>query len=302
MTCIYNETDILKIKEVGFDTTLPQEALDMIQHISDQVGSPSYVRTPTFAKSSRNKKPPTTIPYTGSSFTKVDGIDRNVLHIRGNLNKLSANNYDKVAPIICENIQLLMDNEVTNEELQKVTGFVFETASNNRFYSELYAKLFTELIERFPIFKTIFNESFDSYLKLYDNITSFSEADNYDEFCKQTAVNASRRAFTTFIVNLTLKKQVDNSTLFDLCWKLQSYFDTHILTDGQQPLCDELCENIFIIMTEGFKCLKDEERYASLNGKMTIVKNTKVKDVKSLSNKSLFRYYDMFDFVANLEK
>ena len=72
MTCIYNETDILKIKDNGFDITLPQEALDMIQHISDQVGSPSYVRTPTFAKSSRNKKPTTTIPYTGSSFTKVD--------------------------------------------------------------------------------------------------------------------------------------------------------------------------------------------------------------------------------------
>ena len=55
-------------------------------------------------------------------------------------------------------------------------------------------------------------------------------------------------------------------------------------------------------MTEGYPCLKDEDRYASLNGKMTIIKNTKVKDVKSLTSKSLFKYYDMIDYIAKLEK
>ena len=87
-----------------------------------------------------------------------------------------------------------------------------------------------------------------------------------------------------------------------LCWKLQTYFDASILEENNKPLCDELCENIFIIMTKGYSCLKTQNKYASLNGKMTIVKNTNVNDVKSLTTKSKFRYYDMFDYVEKVEK
>ena len=302
MACVYTDIDITRIKDMGFSIELPPSTIEMISYISEKVGAPTYVKTPTFAKVSRKKRVNVSAPFTGSAFTKTEGIDRNMAHIRGHLNKLSANNYDKIAPVICENIQLLLDNDVTPEELSKVANFVFDTASSNRFYSDMYADLYTELTLRFPIFRTIFDNSFGSYSKLYDDITSFSESDNFDDFCKQTEVNSARRAFTAFIVNLTIKKQIENNVLFDLCWKLQSCFDSNILVADKQPLCDELCENIFIIMTEGYECLRTEGRYASLNGKMTIIKNTKVKDVKSLTNKSLFKYYDMFDYVEKLGK
>jgi hypothetical protein len=195
----------------------------------------------------------------------------------------------------------MIDNEVSNENLVKVVNLVFDVASSNKFYSSIYAQLYKELIDRFPIFEKIFQDSFKNYLTRYDNIGCVTEKDDYEEFCMQNQQNTQRRAFTSFIVNLCKKNIISNKELFDLCWKLQCTFDTSILKEDHKPLCEELCENIFIIMTEGYECLKNEDRYASLNGKMTIIKNTKVKDVKSLSSRSLFKYYDMIDYVEKIE-
>lgn len=301
MTSIYSEADIITIRNNGFDLTLPQETIDIISIISDQVGAPSYIKTPIFPKSkSAKKKNVSNAPYVSSIINNTEGVDKTISHIRAQLNKLSSNNYDNVADIISENIQLLLDNNTSKDELIKVANFVLETASNNAFYSEIYVDLYCDLTKRFPLFETLFEESFNKYLEMYDNITSFSDDGDYDAFCNQNLINSTRRAFTTFIVNLCIKGKITNERLFDLCWKLQMSFDASILEEGTKPLCDELCENIFIIMTKGYHCLKTQNKYASLNGKMTIVKNTNVKDVKSLTTKSKFRYYDMFDYVEKI--
>jgi len=303
MTSIYSEADIITIRNNGFDFTLPEETIDTISKISDQVGAPSYIKTPIFPKSRTNKKNNVSnAPYVSSIFNNTEGVDKTISHIRAQLNKLSNTNYDNVADIISENIQLLLDNDTSKDELIKVANFVLETASNNAFYSEIYVELYCDLTKRFPLFETLFEESFKKYLEMYDNITSYSDNDDYDAFCNQNLINSTRRAFTTFIVNLCIKRKITNDRLFDLCWKLQISFDASILEEGNKPLCDELCENIFIIMTKGYNCLKTQNKYASLNGKMTIVKNTNAKDVKSLTSKSKFKYYDMFDFVEKLEK
>lgn len=303
MTTTYSETDIINIRNTGFDFTLPQETISIISSISEQVGAPSYIKTPIFPKSKTGgkKKHVSNAPYV-STLYNTEGIDKTINHIRAQLNKLSTNNYEVVTSIISENIQLILDNQATKEELIKVTNFVLDTATNNAFYSEMYANLYCDLTQRFPLFETIFEETFVKYLDMYDNITSFSDNDDYDAFCNQNQVNSERRAFTTFIVNLCIKGKITNERLFDLCWKLQTSFDVSILEEGNKPLCDELCENIFIIMTKGYECLKTQNKYASLNGKMTIVKNTNIKDVKSLTSKSKFKYYDMFDYVEKLKK
>lgn len=298
----YSENDILNIQEEGFSYKLPDECIGIISRISEEVGAPTYIRTPTFPKPTRKKNSKSQSNFNVSTFTKTDGVELYLTHIRGNINKLSTNNYDNVSGIIAENIQLMMDNEVSNEDLEKVVKLVFDIASTNKFYSSIYAQLYKDLIHRFPIFNDIFQDSFKNYLTLYEDIGCVHEKDGYEEFCKQNAINTSRRAFTSFIVNLCLNKIITNTQLFDLCWKLQISFDTSIHKEDCKPLCDELCENIFIMMTEGYPCLKDEDRYASLNGKMTIIKNTKVKDVKSLTSRSLFKYYDMIDYIAKIEK
>ena len=56
MTQVYTETEIINIQEEGFNFTLPKSCIDIIAKISEEVGAPSYVRTPTFPKPIRKKK------------------------------------------------------------------------------------------------------------------------------------------------------------------------------------------------------------------------------------------------------
>ena len=295
MSHVYTENDILTIKNEGFNHSLPEMCLNVISRISEEVGAPTYIRTPVFPKPQKRKKNNTTI--FNNSLKAKEGLDLYFTHVRSNLNKITSENYQDVSSTISENIQLLIDNDAPNESLIKIANMVFNIATTNKFYSTVYADLYFDLIQRFPLFDTMFQESFKNYLELYDNIGSLSENDDYDAFCEQNRKNTERRAFTTFIVNITKKNIIDNSELFDLCWKLQTNFDNSILQENKKPLCDELCENIFIIMTEGYICLKNEQRYASLNGKAQIIKNTKVKDMKSLTSRSLFKYYDILDYI-----
>ena len=47
--------DILNIQEEGFSYKLPDECIGIISRISEEVGAPTYIRTPTFPKPTRKK-------------------------------------------------------------------------------------------------------------------------------------------------------------------------------------------------------------------------------------------------------
>ena len=46
----YSLTDIEQIIFNGFDFNLPDETINIIKELSSQVGSPTYIKTPTFKK------------------------------------------------------------------------------------------------------------------------------------------------------------------------------------------------------------------------------------------------------------
>ena len=52
----YNLTDFHNITFNGFDIKLPEESLSIISEIAQQVGSPTYIRTPIFAKKEKSKR------------------------------------------------------------------------------------------------------------------------------------------------------------------------------------------------------------------------------------------------------
>ena len=62
----YTLQDVLEITFNGFDITLPEETIKLIQELSNQVGSPTYVKTPTFPKKDILEA---NVASTGSSFS-----------------------------------------------------------------------------------------------------------------------------------------------------------------------------------------------------------------------------------------
>ena len=65
---------------------------------------------------------------------------------------------------IVEKIIDIID-EATRDDLLKVGTHIFEIGAANRFYSNLYAKLFKELVNRFSSFKSIFVENYKNFIR-----------------------------------------------------------------------------------------------------------------------------------------
>ena len=51
----YTLADFKRIEADGFDYVIPKDVLDKINKISSLVGSPAYIKTPSFAKNSNSK-------------------------------------------------------------------------------------------------------------------------------------------------------------------------------------------------------------------------------------------------------
>ena len=73
------------------------------------------------------------------------------------LNKLTDKNYDKLTPELFE----IVKNINTLEEIQKITELIFKIASSNIFYSEIFSKLYFELIKINREFYNLFQDRFD---------------------------------------------------------------------------------------------------------------------------------------------
>ena len=59
---------------------------------------------------------------------------------------------------------------VDKKELEKVGESIFEIGSINKFWSELYANLYKDLIEKFPIMMEIYQNNFKTFMTLFDTI------------------------------------------------------------------------------------------------------------------------------------
>ena len=135
-----------------FDNYIPQEILDKISKLSETVGSPSYIKTPTFNKSygknDHNKRDNGSkyknngnnnnetiflkgnIPFKKTVFVKKDGLDKEIDTIRALLNKISEKNYDTIKESIHEKMTSIVDF-IRNEKEESSTETTKEESSTD---------------------------------------------------------------------------------------------------------------------------------------------------------------------------
>jgi hypothetical protein len=107
--------------------------------------------------------------------TKIEektGLDADIDLIRVNLNKITDKNYidiiDKISKIfdkINENI-----NENRDENMFRLSSIIFEIASTNRYFSKVYADLYSELSVKFDIIKTLSEKKLEDFTGLFNTI------------------------------------------------------------------------------------------------------------------------------------
>ena len=329
----YSITDYEKITNAGFICNLSQETLDIISKLSEQVGAPTYIKTPIFLKKESRSIGDVgggvSVGSGGGGFKKIknrpseitdddweairafqttqkhvsEGIEKNVETIRGYLNKITDANEEAMTKDIKAEISKLIEHDTSNENMMKIGHSIFNIASSNSFYSGLYARLFKTLMNDYDIFKKIFEDNFKEFMNLFESIEFVDPKKNYDKFCEYTKTNDKRRAMSLFVVNLMINNIIDEGEIIDIVSQLQALILSYLRKSEKSNEVEELTENLFIIVTKSKNYLNKGETKDAWD---VIIKNIefitmlkpKMKEYPSITNKTIFKHMDIFEEIS----
>lgn len=335
----YTLEDFNNITFNGFKFNFPEDTLKIISEIALEVGSPNYVKTPVFQKRENPMKIDNTIndmekKNMGSNrrrrgnrgteivndddwetirnfhTTKIEekkGIESKIDLLRSNMNKLSDKNYNDIKDKIIENIDNIFNDTTDNDEILKIVTIIFEIASTNRFYSKIYADLYTELIKKYDIMLNVFENNFNRFLSLFDVIEYVEPNVDYDKFCKINKDNEKRKALSTFFINLMNNNVITEIKIVNIIRNLMNQIYLFINESGKKNEVDELTENVAILYSKNlfkgdnkFQNNNDEINYELIDN-MTITEiiqklaHSKTKNYLSLTTKSIFKFMDLIE-------
>lgn len=278
-----------EIEKISIDNiTLPKETIEMIEMLSKTVGATTYSKAPVFAKKKDIKRKEQIAPFKKTEIIVNEGIDKTISELRSLLNKLTNVNYEKITPKIQENIQLIIDT-CDETHINKICNFIFDTASSNKFYSEIYATLYCNMISEYNILKNILDNNINTYLELFENIELVDPNHDYDRFCKVNVINEKRKATSLFITNLMKNNTIGVDIVLNMLSKLHALLENNLDLDNKKVV-EEIIENIYLVVTDGIEKIKDkicnfEDNFNTMRGK------------PGWSNKAKFKYMDLIEFI-----
>jgi hypothetical protein len=315
----------------GFDYEVPEEVMEKISSLAMQVGSPDYVRTPVFKKRDNPMKvEPVSTSSSGNTkeqtkkrrgnknmevfndedwdsirnfqTTKIEvktGIDADFDSIRAYINKMTDKNYIDMRNKIIEVIEkLVLEN--SESDLSGIGSNIFDIASSNRYYSKIYADLYSDLSSKFEFIKTKYEENFKKFTELFNNIEYVDPNENYDKFCEINKVNEKRKSLATFYMNLMYCGIISKNEIMQITRNLLAKVYEYISLENKKNEVDELTETVALLYKKSLYEDDDGENYQQIEGYninevIEKIANSKVKDFKSLTNKSLFKFMDLID-------
>lgn len=325
--------DLKQINDIacsGFKYEIPEEAYNMINYLSTQVGTAGLSST-TFVKTARDDNE-TAIKDMNNSFaisknkkrrgnkgmevnsedwetirsfqaTKIEqktGLDGDIDNIRLLLNKLTDKTYLDIREKMIEKLDKIGLEFNSDEDYKKVGNIIYELSATNKFYSKIFAELFAELCGKYIWLMNIFNEKYSNIMCQYINIQYIDSEKDYDGFCEMNKQNDKRRSITMFMKSLANIQFIMHKDVVMILKKLLELVCNMINTPEKKNEVDELTENIAILFDKTSIGYVDNIDELYINGKTIIetinsLAKSKAKDYQSLSNKAIFRFMDLVE-------
>jgi hypothetical protein len=190
----------------GFDITLPQETINLINTLNKKINPNTNIKVPVFNNKKdkhnqinsqkdlnwdniHNDKIPT------QSNLSATQIHTKLFYIQTLLNKMTEASYLEHSNEI---ISIIKGS--TKEEYNDNCKEIFKVASKNMFYSKIYADLISLLIKNFTQMKEVFDDTINQYISLFDNIEYVEADEDYDKFCEINKNNEIRKSYSLFLV------------------------------------------------------------------------------------------------------
>lgn len=234
--------------------------------------------------------------------TKIEqkvGFEAQIDLMRSHLNKLTDKNYVDIQKKIIDTIDNMITEGLSNEEMLKLGTMIFEIASTNRFYSKVYADLYSDLINKYEMMKDIFETNFNNFMNLFDIIEYVDPNVDYIQFCKINKDNEKRKALSLFFVNLMKNNIISKEKIVLLLRNLISKLYHYINQNDKKNEVDELTENVVILYKKDL--LEDKNiEYELIDGRsidqlIEMFAHSKSKNYLSMTNKSIFKFMDLID-------
>jgi len=307
----YDLHKYLDVSHSGDILDLSEDVIEKINGLAKLVGAPTYKKTPVFKHRAhvRKRQYPNgnraTITaddweamrnFKTTVFAKPkEGIDTEIKSIRSALNKLTATNYEEITEAIGNILSRVLIMDVDKKELAKVGESIFEIGSINKFWSELYANLYKDLIEKFPIMMEIYQNNFKTFMTLFDNIRFINAEEDYDLFCSINLENAKRRALSSFFVHLMNNGTIKSYEIMHIIVKLREKFITNMNDSDKKNEVGEIAENLCIIIRNGAKLLRGEAQWATLEDFIKMVSEISSREKMGVSTKTVFKFMDLYE-------
>jgi hypothetical protein len=294
MTLVYNLIRIEDIINDGFTLELPENTIEIINNISAIVGSATYVKTPVFHKKSKNEKKRSSEPPVPRPVVEKTKFEEYCGRIATNFNKLTEKNFSKLEKEIIDDMSVIVD-ELSENEFNTIVNRLFEAATLNRYSSKCYANISISLMSRWDDIKSIFYNNLNTYLDTFNNIESVSPDKDYEKFCILNSINEKRRATGLFLVSLFHSKLFTMDGLTDIIVNLTDLLYKLVKEDEQQSTCEEIAENLYVLLIELIGELKGTQTWNNIYNKLINVKDLDKADNPSFTMKMKFRLMDILD-------
>jgi len=244
---------------------------------------------------------------------KKEGIEKIKNDIRSVLNKMSDKNYEQQYELIIGFLEPVetIDDDI---EIKQAIAFVLintifdiimqnEGLFKNQNLLDLYIDLLGRLNLRYTdIFVKFIHDFFTNFKHTIEDIVYYDSETHYDEYCKYTKFNNIRKSNTTIIVHLFNRSIITIEQLCDILNYFQNKFDDYLMVDNKQNELEQIAENIFILITLSYQQLKTHPLWVNdLKTKIEIISKEKAKvNFPSLTNKVIFKYKDLMDFIKKM--
>ena len=267
----------------------------------------------------------TILAFQKTELQKKEGIELSIDNIRSYLNKLTDKTYTAMLSNILKEIAALFtastddksEDHNTIAVMNRIASSIFTTASSNSFYSEIYARLFRDLMAEYAVFRDVFEKNLASFMSLFETIEYCDPKKNYDKFCDINKANEKRKAMSLFIVNLMKNGIVEKKHVLAIMRQIQELMYANMRQEGKTNEVDELAENLYIIVKNSHSVLKSAvsatatttadgaevaELFAQRLELIVEISKLKIKSKPSITNKTIFKHLDMLDEISGKAK
>lgn len=313
-TVIYTLSEIENICWKAEHLPLPEDTIKIIDTISEQVGAPSYNRTPTFQNKTapgggggnRRKKKNEEInaedweairTFQKTEIVKKEGIEKEIDSIRLLINKLTEKTYDKIVESMITTLNEIHENGNYDEESVNKIGFaIFNMATSNKFNSNVYARLCSKLLSEYDFMNSIIHNNITEFMKLFDNMVFVSPEENYDAFCDMNIANDKRRSMSLFLTNLYKNNVITMDIVFTNIVNIQNMLMVNKNDISKKKENEELSENLYTLLTNiPFLILTKHNGWSIINDNIEIIKKSDSTVNLGISSKCKFKHMDISD-------